>query len=85
MCRAPAEVAGTVTAMQVVRALAGPLARARPMTMERPATRTSHRTEKTIGLGGRFQQKLVAALHTRGVSSQTRVACQAGCCVFEVT
>ena len=85
MCRAPAEVAGTVTAMQVVRALAGPLAEAPRRTMEGPATRTSHRTENTIGLGGRFQQKLTAALHTRGVSCQTRVACQAGCGVFEVT
>lgn len=67
-CCALAGNAGRVKAWQVVRALAGPLARARCMKMEPPATRTSRRTDKTIGCGGRFQFELMAALHTRGVS-----------------
>ena len=67
-CHALAGGAGTVKAIQVVRALAKPLERARSMKMEHPATQTSRRTDKTIGCGGRFQFKLMAALHTRGVS-----------------
>ena len=66
--RALAGNAGTVRAMQVVKALAAPLKRARRMKMEPPATRTSRRTEQTIGCGGRFQFQLMAAMHTRGVS-----------------
>ena len=41
--------------MQVVGALVWPLACARRMKMEAPATSTSQRTDKTIGCGGRFQ------------------------------
>jgi hypothetical protein len=67
-CRKLAGDAGTVKAMQVVRALAGPLARARHMKMEGPATLSSRRTDKTIGCGGRYQWKLMAAMHVRGVS-----------------
>jgi hypothetical protein len=72
--RALAGDAGCVSAVPIVRALAGPLARARRMKMEAPATCSSQRTDKTIGRGGRSQWKLMAAMHIRGVSLFLQVA-----------